>query len=886
MKSRFAVIFAVTALMIICFQWLLPGIRVAIDFPRASEALLKYSMNLPFVWSETGAEGIGEYSSFFLWNWPLSFTVGILANLGLSFIFLEKYIFIASIFIIGTVGIWKLSKYLHLSNFACLVSTALYLLNTYLMLLIDGGQLSIALAYTWFPICFLSLDRAINRKLNFKIFTGIAIAILGFFDVRFIYILIFLASIRFLYELMFISKKDLFEFCLKWVKSGIILSFIVLGLHFYWLYPLFKAPLSSQIYQVFTRVSYLSTVNIGHSLLMLAPHWFMNIFGKITPLRFEFILIPILVLLAPVLRIKNRDVGFWLVVMVISLFLSKGFSEPFPQIYTWLFNHVPGFSLFRDSTKFFFLVTLSYSVLIGIAVDEISRKLKLLKRARIVILVVLISDLIFLLRPIWFGQMTGIFSPPQFQKEYSQLSTILENDKAYGRVFWIPFFPPLGYSDLNHPRIEASRATQKRLFAVGTKGTYETFNFLRESSYMGEIFDVAGIEYIVYPYLDQRRDNMHPDNIKYYYTFLDQLSKRPWLEKVEDLPIPLFKVREHQDRFFITSNVWWAIGSDNLLNEATKSARLKLFKNALIFAEEYPGLSTRLDELPNAKIILNNKTDLDLAANFISPTNLIFPATKLNFDPDESGWWKREAADLIRWRSFLQEKYGIDNQDFDLGGGWAVGEGEKKYQISNIKYQKGNILLARVMESSRSGKLKFYQDNQLIGEVSTKINGDTNVRWFEVGYLVREGGEIVIESFGDINVVNAIAVLDKDEWVAYQDKSRRLQERVVNFEQKYAESNNNPAVVYQKINPTKYRVIVNSLTKPSLLVFSQTYDGFWKTNGQTPFPVYSLLNGFKVEKDGEYIIEFEPQKYVYPGLIISGITVIALSMLLVKLRNK
>src|SRR3989338_9438813 len=145
MKSRFAVIFAVTALMIICFQWLLPGIRVAIDFPRASEALMKYSMNLPFVWSETGAEGIGEYSSFFLWNWPLSFTVGILANLGLSFIFLEKYIFIASIFIIGTVGIWKLSKYLHLSNFACLVSTALYLLNTYLMLLIDGGQLSIAL---------------------------------------------------------------------------------------------------------------------------------------------------------------------------------------------------------------------------------------------------------------------------------------------------------------------------------------------------------------------------------------------------------------------------------------------------------------------------------------------------------------------------------------------------------------------------------------------------------------------------------------------------------------------------------------------------------------------------------------------------------------------
>ncbi len=883
MKGKFLLIVIVTLLFAVYWQWFLPGVKVANDFPIVSESLLKSSMNFPYVWSESGAEGLGEYSTFFLWSWPLSLIAGILANVGLSFNVIERVLLFIPFLFLGCVGIWKFCGSINLTDSAKFIASFFYLTTTYIILVIDGGQLVIALAYVWFPIAFLAVEKSIKGGFNKKILAGLVVSILGFFDFRFIYILFLLSLTLFFYQILFGSKKRVSLF-LDWIVSGIIIGLIVMGLNAYWLLPLFKAPISSGTYDFFTQTTFLNFMNVGHSILLLSPHWFKNIFGNITVLRPEFIFIPVLVFLAPILRPKNSVVGFWLLIAIFSIFLTKGAADPLSGIYPWLFSHIPGFSLFRDSTKFFFLEALSFTVLLGITTDEILKKLIKFPKLRIFFLALLSSYLIFLIRPVWFGQMIGTFTSPLFQQEFAGFSQILESDKNFSKVFWIPFFPSLGYFSPTHPRVEATRLVQRRPFAIGTIGTYETFNFLREAPFMGEIFDVAGIGYIAYPYLDPRRDNMHPDNIKYYYTFLDQLSKRPWLTLVENSKIPLLKIKEHQDRFFIAPSIWWVIGSDSLYNEATKSAELKLSKNSLIFIEEYPGMGIRLKDFPEAKIVLNNKTNVDLSASFINPGDLLFPAKNLDFAPDKSGWWKREAVDLISWRSFLQDKYGIDNQDFDLGGGWAVGEGNLKFEIRNLELEKDKVLLARVMESSRSGTLKFYQDNKIIGEVSTKVKGDANVRWFEVGKL-NSGNELTVASEGDINVVNALAVLDKNDWDAYQDKARQLQGRIVNFDKKNTEGGNNAVVTYQKINPTKYKVIVSNLTKPSFLVFSQNYDGLWKINGnQIPVPVYSLLNGFKIERDGEYIVEFEPQKYVYPGLVISGIMTICLSLFLLRRR--
>lgn len=867
MKTRFLILLLGLILTGVFWQWWLPGPRVANDFSLVSQGALKSQLNLPQTWSVKGTEGLGEYTIFTLWSWPFSFFQGVFAYFNLSFTLLERFLIIIPFLMLGGLGIWKMCRNLNLSIYAKFISTLFYLTNTYILLVIDGGQLTISLSYALFPWGFIFLENAVSGNLKKKILAGLLISVIGFFDIRFLYIFFLLGFIKFLFESNLI---------ISWLKTLSVILLVLLGINAFWLLTLIKFPISSNTYSSFTQTSLTSFITFPHALLMLSPHWFKNVFGVVTPLHPEFIIFPVLAFLTPILKIKNKNVGFWLVVAMVSLLLTKGSSEPFGYIYSWLYKNIPGFSLFRDSSKFFFLVALSYSVLIGIGLDEILKRIKNYK-IKTCFFVILVGFLVFITRPVWLGWMTGTFSQPILQKEYSNLNNFLDKDQVKSNVFWIPTIPPLTVLDENHPALEASRLAQKRPFQQAIKGTYETFNFLR-APYMGQLFDVANIGYMAYPPLDLRRET-DADKIKYYYTFLNQLSHLPWLKKIDESKIPLLKIKAAQDKLFIAPSIWWIIGSDEIYQEVTKRAKMELSKNALIFSQEDSNLSKRIDEMPFSKIALYRKEPLDLIASLIKSNDLIFPAKNLGRSPDQNGWWQRQASDLVLFRDFLQTKYGLDNRDFDLGGGWAVAEGDLKLRIKNSKISQSNILLARVLESSRSGEISFYQDKSLIGSIDTKKE-KTNIKWFELGTL-KNNSDIVLSTHGEINIINALAIVTPQVWQQYKKKEADYQNRIAAFDQ-ISIDDSSARVDYQQLTGTKYIVTISNLTKPGMLVFAQNYDNKWKLNGQNPFPLYSFLNGYYIEKDGQYTLEFEAQKYVLPGLIISSFTIlICLALLFV-----
>lgn len=859
MKNKFIILLYIL-LAGIFWQWWIPGPRVANDISLLSPSLIKSQLSLPQTWSVKGTEGLGEYTVFTLWSWPFNFFQGFLANLNFSFPLIERISVIIPFLLIGAGGIWRLCSRLKLSDKAKFISALIYLANTYILLVIDGGQLTISLSYALFPWGYIFLEEAFFGSLKKKILAGLLFSVIGFFDIRFLFLFLILGLIKFLFYL-----KNWHQF----LRAGFVVSLIFFGMHSFWLIPMLKSPLSTSSYTSLIQTNLSKFISFSHALFLQSPHWYKNIFGVTSPSHFEFIIFPIIAFLVLLFK-KSKTISFWLVTAVVSLFLTKGTSEPLGNFYQWLFYNIPGFSLFRDSSKFFFLVVLSYSILIGISFDEINKKLKS------VFFVALICFLILLISPVWLGRMTGTFSKPPFEKEYFKLNELISKDLSNSNVFWIPTISPLTVLDNKHPSVEASRLAQRRPFKSAIVGTYETFNFLREAPYMGQLFDVANIGYLAYPFLDIRRES-DQSKIKYYYTFLNQLSNLPWLEKAEDSGVPLFKTKTHQDKFFIASNIWWVIGSDEIYKESTKSAELALSKNALVFAEEDILLGKKITEIPNAKIVTYKKDLLDFEALMINGDDLIFPANQLRKDPNSNGWWKMDGFDLVKYRDFLQTKYGIDNQDFDLGGSWAIGEGELKFRIKNSKFEKNKILLARALESSRSGQISFFQNSIPIGSIKTK-NEKTNIKWHEVGKL-KDNLDIVISTKGDINIVNAIASVQPEIWQNYKkqaEKYRISEFNIDNIDENFAKVN------YTQLSPTKYSVIVSNLEKPAMLVFSQNFDSKWKLNGQAPLPVYSLLNGYYIEKSGLYTLEFEAQKFVLPGLVISTITLlICLGILLV-----
>lgn len=932
-KDKLMLIALLCLLLFTYWPLLLPGQKVANDFPLVSVSFLKAGLYYPQAWQVRTAAGLGEYAMTTLWSWPLDFLYGIGANLGLNFAFLERILGVYLIFILGIYSCDTFLRNLSISRYGRFVAIAFYLLSSYLVLLIDGGQFAIGLAYAWFPISFTAIEIAINQKtVKSRMLAGLTISVLGFMDIRFVYVLLILIFLRFVYGLLFLSPNKYLDRLFDWIKLGIVSGLVFVGLNFFWLLPsiMAKAPTipgpTGNGQDIF-----LSFAKIGHSFLLLAPHWYLNKFGKVTPLLFGFIVIPALAFTAIYLKVKNKHVGFWFIVSLSAIFLIKGTNPPFGYIYSYLYTHFPGFSIFRDPTKFFFLLAFSYMSLIAITIDELtkrfSRKLTLGKIKQTFLPPLLTIYFLLLIAPVWLGRMTGTLSLSYQTANYADVSNVLKSDRGFARVLWIPSRPVFGYADTNHLITEATRLSELRPFVIGTVGSYETFNFLREAPFVGGLLNIASIKYLVYPYPGSSEE-LKPDNIAYYHAFLDQLTNLPWVgSKINDFPVPLLKIKESQDHFFVTHNTFLIAGSDTIYNSMVEFPKIRFSDNSLVFLEEHPGLGNVLKGLPYTRILLNSKSVTDLAVDLYSdPDYFIFPSLILYSNPGLSGWWKRGTADFLNWRNFLETKYNLDNQDFDYGGGWAVSEGSHELTIADPKLHLGNILLARVMHSIKGGTVGFYQRGSLVGKIDTKVSVSDNktvsrkltgykdnpdqifnydkadFTWNVVGSL-SDGSEdtLYIKTDGDINVVNALLVIPQDIWTGYLDNTQKLlnSQKVAVIKSASDLDNSIPVsaskvnVKYNRISSTKYRVTVSGLTQPATLAFSETYDPLWKISpvgsnklGKSSYPLYSLINGFEIDSDGVYEIYFDPQKYIYPGLAISITTFVSLLTILIIKQKK
>lgn len=924
--SKLVKLLLVSTIVIVYLRIFLPYPHVAGDLNYSYVDEIKDQFRLPQAWGIRGAEGMGENSIFVLWGWPLTFLYSFLSSIFGSYNITLTVFGYGLVVLLGFYSFHELISNLGIKRSGKLAAILLFLCNSYIILLLDGGQLAIALAYSLFPFALSKISRSIDGNLSNKIISGLIVVILGIFDIRYVYLLGILVFLYFIYFYNWKIKENFLNNILKLGFLGLIIISIFFLLNLYWILPLIYGglPTLPEGYQASSQLEFLNFVKLNDSIALFQPHWYKNVFGQISNVPFYFLILPILVFVTPIIVKNKSQLRFWLIVAIIGIFLSKGGNLPLGYLYQWLFLYIPGFSLFRDSSKFFIFVILSYSILIGYLFDHLETVLPKINK---IISVLFCALIVFVMHPVWAGFMTGTFSPPIYQSNYSKIVQQISQDNTFGRVIWVPGRTSLGYSSPLHTSIEAVRIYKNRPFVSGVVGGYETSNFLRESPIMGELFDVAGIKYIAYPYPDARRQDLKQDNIDYYYSFLDQLSKLNWIERnISEPPVAVLETKRNQDHFFLTNNTLAVVGSDDIYNDWSNITDFRLANNAIVFLEEIPGLGLRLKELPDPKLVLNSKTNTDLAVSLMnSLMPLIFPANKLAIDPNESGWWKRESNDFLWFRNFLQEKYGLDNQDFDYGGGYAIAEGNLELSIK-IDQCTDCVLLARTMESSKSGEIVFYQGSNEIGKIVSKpsvlqLNPKTirklrgykeipdqyfeydkaNFLWNEVGRLVSRSELLTIKTKGDINVINALAVVPKSYWdQVYSDAYQRNSDSKLYWpsvkkleDEKLVTIPSPGKVSYTRVSSTNYKVTITGLVKPSILAFSENYDSLWKIkpidiNGEigSSIPLYSFINGFVVDKDGTYEVYFEPQKFVNYGLVISIASLIGIFLLLAILRFK
>lgn len=246
------------------------------------------------------------------------------------------------------------------------LAALIYLFNSYILMIVGGGQAGIFLSYAIAP---LVLGLFINKKI---IWLGLVLGIQGIFDPR-------LAMITLLVVLGLAFGEYQLEFK-KYLKALFLPLLIALFFNLLWLWPTYfgqRVLFSGNLTQS-GWLEFLSMSPFSYALCLQHPNWSENIFGKVNLLRPEFLIYPILAF-SSLLFVKktNKITLYFNLLAIIGAFLAKGTQPPFGFIYQWLFNNLPGMNLFRDPTKFYLLVALSYSILIPFSLERLSEKLDL-----------------------------------------------------------------------------------------------------------------------------------------------------------------------------------------------------------------------------------------------------------------------------------------------------------------------------------------------------------------------------------------------------------------------------------------------------------------------------------------------------------------------------
>lgn len=523
-------------------------------------------VQIPSSWDSILNTGVGINTLGSLWiNSYLNFTA-IFSRFGLSWDWIG-FLF----FVLPAILLSFFSAYFLFSNIFSdkkiygFLSGFIYLGNTYFLMIFAGGQSGVALSYSIVPfvvLCFIRSLKSLNL-MNSIIF-GLVLSLQVLLDLRIAYItlgIIFLlwifyfSMINIINLKVFLSRSLLFNF--------IIPLLIVILIHSYWILPIIifhQNPLKEFgiNFSNIEIVKFFSFANLENSISLLHPNFPENIFGKIYFMRAEFMLIPILafssllfVKLKPKVNVfdENRIILFFAIIGLISIFLSKGANDPFGGIYIWMINNIPGFIMFRDPTKFYIFIVLSYSVLIPYSIFNISlflkSRIKFSKSTiRSIFFISPFLYLIFLIWPLFLRSFSVNHMLRPIPNDYVLLKDFLVSQPDFSRTLWIPQWQRFGYFSNTHPAIGREELfkgnTEKQLTELGKLNSEKKLRHL-------------GVRYVIVPFDSEGEiflNDRKYDDEKYRKT-IKSLKRFTWLTEVQKFgKIIVFEVKKPKDHFW------------------------------------------------------------------------------------------------------------------------------------------------------------------------------------------------------------------------------------------------------------------------------------------------------------------------------------------------
>lgn len=805
-----------------------------------------------------------------IWIAPLMVIFGGLHNFfGLDSTLIVKLLFYWPAILLSLVSSYIFAKHLSLSPLARLIAASLYTLNTYFILLIDGGQVGIALAFGIFPLAVASLVNFLRNPnfTNFCLSTAVYI-FLTIADARFVSISL-LVVLAWQTAFFLLTKKFNKAFYVRYLLFS--LSVGLVGL--YWILPTFLLTPGS--------LSDLKpqSVRLINPLLLFQPHWPDNVLGRAEGPSFYFALFPVLVGLGLFLN-RSIVVATLAIVLALFVFLAKGNTSPLGQVYDILVTLPYGIA-FRDSTKFFGPVLLFSSVLIGFTYDYLASKFATYRYFPFFLSLCFLGYFTLTIFPAIEGQMNGVLKPRSVGDEYKSIASLVARETVSFRSLWFPERHPFGFESSRHPAVDAKLLVTKRPFASINIGT-DPYNFLN-NRLMPDFLGILGIKYLI---LSGDFRNLHPneEDKKNWDEIVRLVQSNPKFKVERISTVPILENTRVRPRIFATDKLVAVVGSDDIYKILESEGLSTVFNQAFLFFEDGKFNPRDLISSSNVVVVLNKKDEMDLTMAFLQDFYL-------NGNPEILEWAIRKSGDYLKYKYEFLTK-GLSTQEFDYGKNVYFSTKRGERIVYPIKVDSRGEYILAIRSMGLDSDLEIVLDSYV-----KSIKTTDNYSWQISRFSLDPGEhEIKIINEGKLAVVNAISLVPIDIWNKAQSEKNILlkkfpvfqlgnQQDLTNLLDTLAGSQWTP-LEYQQENNTRYNL---NVPPSSWIVFSESYHPEWileNTHGfSKPLPGYSMLNIFYPEKGGNMSLIFEGQKYLRLGKYFSVLFIVIFLVLFLVRKN-
>lgn len=630
-KNVIWIFFYIGIIFLIFHSWFLHNEIIGGDWPHFYQEAINNFSFFPSAWDGTHGNGLGgTIISYALdsYLYATGYIFSVILHIPWNIVY--KLFWFGCFIIISSLAAARLIKtvFQEMPIQIQLLASLIYTTNTYILMLVGGGQMGVAIAYAFAPWVLSSFIRLFSQpNLKQACRTSVILSLQILFDPRITYITFLLLAFYIVFLCVFFPStiKSFFHISIK-KKLLCIFPFVIsICLHAFWLIPslFYKQPSLEGMGSIYTSigaVQFFSFAKFEDAFSLLHPNWPENIFGKVGFLKPEFLILPIIAFssLFFVNKQKIKTIGFFSILSLLGSFLAKGANPLWGFIYLWMFEHIPGFVFFRDPVKFYVIIAIAYSILIPYTIYAISK----LKKIFSTLLIIFLIFWAFIIRYTFENKLTGTFSQREVPYEYQQLKSIISNNSEFYRTMWIPSQSRFAFVTPRHPSIEAAPLFQ----ATNAAEMSTVFN---RPTIQDDLINLS-VKYIIVPadpygeifISDRKYDAKKRDE------FISLLETIPWLKRENKFhSIALFEVPKFRDLLWLDAE---GKVSYKIISQTRYDVTVNTTHSTVLYFGQY--FDNGWVAIINGKKILPEQTKLHTQKYFIPAGNYTL---QLSFQPEK-----------------------------------------------------------------------------------------------------------------------------------------------------------------------------------------------------------------------------------------------------------